>query len=395
MPLVVIWPFALFLVAGADVMDGRLRSMPFLVIGAALCVSGSVNMVPFIGAGVVMVAVRLVRQRATLGWRDARRPLAVSAAIGAAFAIPLLADLAHGSASNVAAIWRYARSSTTYSHPWRASLGYAARFWFQGAPGSSKPLVVALLLGALAAILVVAARRRAGPSDRPPVLDVSLLRPLLALVALETIVGLVYAHRYVDDLHLTYIEVFQLACPIVVFGAAGIALLDCVARVLSDRAPTSDGRSAHAPEKRFAPAPDGRFALIAVACAVLAVLVVAGHDSTPKGLRTTGVDTAAAAVRDRFGEQTVAIDFQLGEWEQGVALFIYEHRRGHPVCFANPDFLAMQVMPVGDQCGPLDASNARVQLVRVAASTAAADGELGEISGHNGTVSVRAMPVGS
>lgn len=386
MPLVVIWPFALFLVAAADVMDGRLRSMPFLVLGAALSVSGSVNMVPFIGAGIVMVAGRLVRRRATLPWRDAKRPLVVSGAICAAFAVPLLADLARGSASNLAAIWRYARSSTTYSHPWRASLGYAARFWFQGAPGSRKPLVVALLLVGLVALVVVAARRGAGRADNKPLLDLSLLHPLLALVALETIVGLVYAHRYVDDLHLTYIEVFQLACPIVVFGAASIALLDLAARRLTARAPASPSR----------------LAPVGVSCALLAVLVVVGHDSTPQGLRTRGVDTTAAAVRDHFGEQTVAIDFQLSEWEQGVALFIYEHRRGHPVCFANPDFLAMRVMPAGDQCGALDASNARVRLVRVPAPTTqsaatttatAASGELGELTGHNGTVSVRAVPV--
>ena len=393
MPLVVIWPFALFLVASADVMDGRLRSMPYLVAGAALCISGSVNMVPFIGAGILVVGVRLWKRGSTVAWRAERRSLVVAAAIAAAFAVPLLADLARGSASNVTAIWRYATSATTYAHSWRASLGYTARFWFHGAPGSRKPLVVAVLLVALALLLVEATRNRASStqgqaaSQGGPTLDTSLLRPLLLLVGVETVLGLLYAHRYVDDLHLTYIEVFQLACPIVVFGAAGIALVDLFSRRLDAR-----------------PAPTYALAGLLFGTGSLTMLVIAGHDSTPAGLHTRGVDATAAVLRERFGDQTVAIDFQLSEWEQGVALFVYEHRRGHPVCFANPDFLAMRAMPAGDQCGPLDASGARVRLVRTtaAASDTAATGTLpdgsaalGEITGHNGTVSVRAVPVTS
>ena len=362
MPLVVIWPFALFLVAAADMMDGRLRSVPFAVGGAALCVSGSINMAPFIGIGIVAVAVRTWTTRHELYWAGARRPLIVSGGIIFAFAVPLTLDLAHGSASNAAAIWRFARGGVTYSHSWQHSLGYAGRFWLQGATGShAKQIVVSLLLVALVALLAM--RWRGGWFGS---VDMSLLRWVVVLVALETIVSAIYAQRYVDDLHLTYIEVFMLAAPIVLFGAAGVAVLDAARRRL--------------------PQP----AVAAVAGLVLVALVVAGHDSTPAGLHTHGVDTTAAAVRERYGVQTVAIDFGLGESEQGVALFIYEHRRGHPVCFANPDFLATRVMPAGDQCGPLDGTPARVLLVRAAPGTTPL--AMGEITGHNGTVAVVPAP---
>lgn len=104
--------------------------------------------------------------------------------------------------------------------------------------------------------------------------------------AVASVCGVLYAVRYVDDLQLTYIEVFLVGAPAVLFAAAVVAVVDGA----MDRT------------RRPRVAPVGLGALIAA----LALLLVLHRGLTAPGLYTTGVDQRSwsRATRPRLTPST-------------------------------------------------------------------------------------------
>ena len=367
MPMVLIWPFALLLVASAELGSGEIAALPFAVLGGALCVSGSVNTAPFVALVLVMGGVLgHVRRSSTTAVDGAlRRSLAWTAVVVVPFAVPLLFDIVHGSDSNVAAIWRYLRTGSTYRNGLRASVGYAARSWVGQTGYRAGPLAVSggiVVAGIAAWLLVPAGRRRRA------------LGTLAVLVLAASTLGVFYARRYIDDLHLTYVQVFQVAGPVVLFAALIVAVVDVV---------LGRGRPTWL-------APTG---LVSVMVA-LALLLSLHHGLTAPGLYTTGVDQVESELTTRYPAGAFALDFDLSQTPLGLSLFVLMHRDGHDICFANPDFAVTHTMPPEDLCEP-GSDQPRVTVTLSSLDDAgASDAAIGQITGPTGTVVVTATSFG-
>jgi hypothetical protein len=308
-PYLYVLPFLLLAVAAPSVVTGELRSLPAYTLAAGALVHGHASFLMFVGVTTVAVVVCwLVTSR---GHRreqlaGARRPLIVSGGIVFVFLLPMVLDLVLHWPGQWELYWRYSRSAS--SNPVHGVVTYVGHFWTTVALG---------WVGFGAAALVAVALALRAPAGQRRYL-IWLAATVLFLVGLVS----VYAYRGVDDLTQIYTGDFSTALPGLVLGVA--ALL--VVQVVSDRLVVAW------PSLRVR-------ALAAVAGLGAGLLILSGTGMAAQLAVYPGVeaDLAQLQAMAKPGQAIVlGIPHAGATWPKALAVLEEAHRRGIPVCVADP-----------------------------------------------------------
>jgi len=183
-PPLLLWNFLLFLSAAAAVAAGRYRLLPVLAASGALLAQGHAAQAPFVLAiSAVSLAIALRRLARAEGlaaaWRRHRRLVAVSAALVAAFSIPILLDACRPRPNNIDAIFSYVNASRGHFNTPAQALKFCAGFLlftpnletFIAQPASAQLAAAArnasvIGYGTLCAVLALAALAWRRPASR-------------------------------------------------------------------------------------------------------------------------------------------------------------------------------------------------------------------------------------
>lgn len=316
-PVLVIPPFLLLLVASASVAAGHARTLPVLAATGGLLVHAHVALVlPVTVLATTAVVVWAARERLSprglLG--RSRRSWAVAGAVVAAFLAPIAANSVLNWPGEVPKYLSYSTQSEAAVEPTLATaLLFSQRVWTatEGTEGAAVPLPVALLVVLVAVAAAALAPRR-------------LRLPLLLLTAatlLAQALLVVYALVGVDDLTQLYVGLFARSLPaalLLVVGVAAAARLDAVA-----------GRAAP---------------LLGVLAALAGLVAAASEASRVRPEFTTTVPEVLAPVVAAADGRPLLLDVGegLGPFIDATALLLHAERTGVDACVMD-EHLRVQV----------------------------------------------------
>ena len=305
MPDTYVAPFLLFTTAAASFLAGRWKTVPWLALGGGLLIHGHISFAGFVLPTLaVLIVVSLARSwgkvRDTL--RRERRPLGLAAGILAAFALPIVVNLALHWPGEFGRYVHYLRSGQAGKHKLAAVVHYASIYW---AGGPSHRLVIAgLVMAALAAVF----------SER----DAKARRFsawLLATCGLMTLLFVNYGLRGIDNLTERYIGLFYASVPALM---SAVIVMAVVRRVRG------------ATPRAVAVVPSVAVAVMWVAWAVSAQLLIPfqGESRLPPIL-------AQLRSSDAGRSGTWAVSFPTETWPLTVGLMYYGTHHGQRICASN------------------------------------------------------------
>lgn len=329
MPLVVVGPFLLLMVAAASVAAGRAGQLWLLAAVGGLLVHAHVEFALFVPVlATAAVATWAVSTRSTPRqlWREHRRNWLAALGVVALFLLPIALDMALHWPGEVSRYIGYTLHNQRAGHRpgLLDALAYARQFWV---PGHGRwNLVPPLLVSAAAAAAWTAPSR--------------LRRPLLYLTGsavLAEALFVLYALKGIDDLTQAYVGTFSTSVP--------LALLLVVVTALAARLPAA-----------LSPA------VVALAAVVTAVALT-GRGVDLRAETTATFPSTLAAVQAAVGPAPVALDIGpgAGPFLDGMGLLESLTRAGTPTCVLNPE-LRVQVS-TARLCTPQQAAAGRRVLV--------------------------------
>jgi hypothetical protein len=302
-------PFLLLAVTAPAVVVGELRSLPAYTLAGAILVHGHVSFLMFVGVTTVAVlvcwlVVNRARRRELLA--GARRQLVVSGVIVFVFLLPMVLDLVLHWPGQWPLYWHYSRQAKT--NPISGVLRFTGHFWTTvaiGWLGFAAALVVSVLL-----VLRVPAPQR---------------RYLVWLAATVVfLVGLVmfYAYRGVDDLTEIYTGDFSTVLPGLVLGVAAGLVVQALSQPIAKALPLLAVRA---------------LAAVLGVGAGLVVLSGSGMAATLAVYPDVESDLAQLQAMAAPGQAIVlGIPHVGATWPKALAVLEEAHRRGIPVCVADP-----------------------------------------------------------
>jgi hypothetical protein len=328
-PYLYVLPFLLLAVAAPSVVTGEPRSLPAYTLAGATLVHGHVSFLLFVGVTTVAVVVCwLVTSRGHRRERlaAARRPLILSGAIVLVFLVPMVLDLVLHWPGQWQLYWHYSRNAS--SNPVHGVVVFVGHFWTTtviGWVGFAAALAVSLLL----------ALRR--PTDQR-----RYVCWLGAFVVLLVGLTAFYAYRGVDDLTQIYTGDFSTALPGLVLGVTVLLVVQLFS-------------------ERWAGWPALRLRVLgAVAGVGAGVVVLSGTGMAAQLAVYPGVeaDLAQLQAMAKPGQAIVlGIPHAGATWPKALAVLEEAHRRGIPVCVADPAWFFIVAPAV--ECSAVEAATGR------------------------------------
>lgn len=316
-PVLVIPPFLLLLVASASVAAGHARTLPVLALTGGLLVHAHVAFVlPVTVLAATAVVVWAARERLSPRGLLGRSPRAwaVAGAVVAAFLAPIVANTVLNWPGEVPKYLSYSAQDEAAVEPTLGmALLFSRRVWTStgGPEGGAVPVAVALLVVLVAVAAAALAPRR-------------LRLPLVLLTAVTLLAQallVVYAFVGVDDLAQLYVGLFARSIPaalLVGIGVAAAARLDAVA-----------GRGA---------------AALGVLAALAGLVAAASEASRVRPEFTTAVPEVLAPVVAAADGRPLLLDVGegLGPFIDATALLLHAERTGVDACVVD-EHLRVQV----------------------------------------------------
>lgn len=311
-PVFVVAPFLLLLVASASVAAGRARHLWLLAAAGGLLVHAHVAFSLFVtGLAVAAVLAWAVTERSgpRALLRSSPRSWAAAGLVVAAFLAPIGLNTVLNWPGEIPKYLSYSETGTTISPTLADAVVFTRQFWV--APGPLANVVPLLLIGAAAAAAWWAPR--------------GLRRPLGLLTAaalLAEALLVLYALVGIDDLQQAYIAQFAWSMPAALLLVVTVSV---VARVRTT----------------------GPLALgVAVTVAVLGVVAFRSENLLVRPEFSDSVPATLAVVEQATDRSPVLVDVGpgFGPFFDGMALVLQLERADLPVCVVNPG-LSVQVTP--------------------------------------------------
>lgn len=328
-PVLVIAPFLLLLVASASVAAGQVRHLWLLAASGGLLVHAHVAFTLFVTVlATTAVLTWAVTER--LGPRGLLRrgpsAWATAGVVVVAFLAPIVANTVLNWPGEIPKYLTYSEEGATGSVTLAQAVVFTRQFWI--APGPLANLVPVALIGAAAAASWWA--------------PAGLRRPLGLLTGaavLGELLVVVYALVGIDDLQQTYVALFAWSLP--------AALLLVLAVSLSARIQPRGLRAVG----------------VAVTVGIASMIALRDDDLRVRPEFSDSVPDALSAVLREADRRPLLLDVAstAGPFTGGMALLLQLERAGEPVCVINRE-LSVQVTPARI-CVP--EQQARGQLVEV------------------------------
>lgn len=214
MPHVYVWPYLLMLVSAASVAAGSGADVWKLVLACGLLLHGHV-------AFVLPVLVFLLLTAGTRIRREGRRwlsslppaPRIWAGILVLVFLVPIVAQLSTDFPGQFDDYASYLGSSEAAPRTWSDSGRYLAQFWGLGS-------IAAASVPMLFIASFVLAQRRESLHQR------SFILHLLSATLVATATTYIYVYLGVDDLSHTYLALFYVSVPILVWAVIGSEVMD-------------------------------------------------------------------------------------------------------------------------------------------------------------------------
>jgi hypothetical protein len=305
MPWMYVPAYIAFVIAAASVAAGGARDIWIATLTGWFLIHGHVCFlffVPVILAAVLAAVMWRYGSGAALRRFARPRNWVPAAAISAAFALPIVVNLALHWPGDFGKYLSYGSSTLAGRHSLSQVLHYALWYWWRGGGGWA-----AWLVPALSYLVAVAAAARL---PRCP-----LCRFLIALLAVNlvsTLAFVFYTAVGIDVLSDTYIGYFYFSSPIIMLLVIAVALV-------------------HAP-----PVPLGT--LLASSLAVLAVAAFAAAPATAVNTGDTdaALPTAVSAVAAGAHGKMIVIYLDHGAWPDVTGFLVRAERTGVRACVQSP-----------------------------------------------------------